>query len=226
MVDKIKKPITPAEMKILIGTPVNEVKDYSMELWLKNVSDLIHQYPAYLLMVDNSPNPRYVEKIKDYCQKFGITNYKIEHFEIDDRNLNIEQSRSLKVEFAQEMIRRAVLKGSYDAWFSWECDQIIPSDALNKLIELMQSGNYMMVVHNSWARTNSTDFNTNMGVTLISREALKTSWFLPDRNGKISLDISDSYNVDETMFKKRVLKSGGNYIEVYGKIDPIYHLNK
>src|SRR3989344_9317605 len=95
-------------MKILIGTPIHISKDYCMEKWLENVSKL--EYPADFMMVDNSPvlDPvrsktsakggssadqafqavrtsngiDYVEKVKKYCAKYGITNYKIEHLEL------------------------------------------------------------------------------------------------------------------------------------------------
>lgn len=211
-------------MKILIGTPINQLKDYALPKWLENVSRL--EYPADLLLVDNSPGLDYVAKVKAYCQKYGITNFRIEHFEIKQPHLDSHKLRSLNVEVAQEVIRRDALKQNYDAWFSWECDQIIPPDALNQLVGLMNTGHYLMVVANSWARTIPDEFNTNMGVTLISKQALNQSWFLPNQDGDTSLDLSASYNVDETMFKKRLLQSGGNYVEVYGVIKPIYHLDK
>ena len=50
-------------MKILIGTPIHECKDYCMERWLKNVSKM--EYPADLLLVDNSPGLTYVEQVKN-----------------------------------------------------------------------------------------------------------------------------------------------------------------
>jgi hypothetical protein len=86
----------------------------------------------------------------------------------------------------------------------------------------------MMIAHNSQARWDSTIFNTNMGITLITRECLEKSWFLPTKNGgKISHSPSDSFNVNNpSVFKKRVLKSGGNYLKAFGVISPIYHLNK
>lgn len=213
-------------MKILIGTPVHQKKDYCMERWLENVTQLQRVYPADFLMVDNSPGLAFVEKIKRYCKKHGLTNYNIEHFEVMNAELNPDKSRSVNVEISQEMIRQATLKRDYDGWFSWECDQIIPADTLHKLVELMKVGNYMMVVVNSWARTIPDELNANMGVALISKEALKMGWFLPFGEGKISFDLADFYNVDETMFKKRVLRSGGNYAEIYGIIEPIFHLDK
>lgn len=210
-------------MKIIIGSPINEVKDYGMERWLKNVSEL--QYPADLLMVDNTQGPDYAEKVKGYCKKYGLRNYKIKHVEID-QNLDASTRRSLGIEVSQETIRQEVLSYNYDAWFSWECDQIIPRDALDKLIAVMHRENSMMVIHNSWARTDSTEFNPDMGVTLIKKEALYKGWFLPIRNGVISQKLSDMYDVNHVMFKRRVLENGGNYIEAYGIVDPIYHLDK
>lgn len=213
-------------MKILIGTPIHACKDYSMKRWLKNVAMLQEKTPADLLLVDNSVGTDYLEKVKGYCKKIGIKNYQIEHFEVKNTNLNPDLVRSVNVEISQEMIRRHTLKEGYSAWFSWECDQIIPENSLNQMVNLMKMGNYMMVVVNSWAREIPGELNANMGVTLISSEALKISWFLPDMKGKISTDLNDFYNVDETMFKKRILKNGGSYAEIYGVIEPIYHLNE
>ena len=206
-------------MKILIGTPIHISKDYSMERWLENVSKL--KYPADFFMVDNSPGLDYVEKVKGYCKKYGIKNFKIDHFEID-QNLGPD----IRIERSQEIIRQEILSKNYDAWFSWECDQIIPTNALNKLVRLMKAGDFMMVVHNSGARWDPNIHNTNMGVTLIKRECLEKNWFLPKKNGRISFDVSDSYNVHDPIFKKRVLAKGGNYLEVFGVIKPIYHLDK
>ena len=39
----------------------------------------------------------------------------------------------------------------------------------------------------------------------------------------VSLDPKDAYNIHENVFKKRVLASGGNYLELYGVIKPIRH---
>ena len=196
-------------MDILIGTPIHQVKDYSMERWLKNVAKLTSQTPADLLLVDNSPGTDYVEKVKGYLAKYGIKNYKIKHFEI-----NQDLGPDIRIERSQEIIRQYVLSRDIDAWFSWECDQIIPTDTLEKLVKITEAGNFMMVIHDSGARWDPSIKNTNMGITLIHKAALKKAKFLP------------FYNIHAAMFKKRVLRSGGNYIEVYGLIKPIYHLDK
>lgn len=207
-------------MKILIGTPIHETKDYSLERWLENVAALVKITPADLLLVDNSPTFSYISKVKNYCKKRGITNFKIKHIDFEE-NVSVD----MRIEYCQETIRQYILSHDYDAWFSWECDQIIPNDALDKLIRIMDNGNYDMVIHNSWARWNSTILNTNMGVTIINRSCLEKNWFLPTRNGKISLDPKDAYDINTYEYKKRVLNSGKSYIEVFGVINPIYHLN-
>src|SRR3989344_4069835 len=107
-------------MRVLIGTPIHISKDYCMERWLENVSQLT--YPADLFLVDNSPGLGYVEKVKGYCTKYKIMNYKIEHLEI-----NQKLGPDIRIEVSQETIRHYVLTHNYDAWFSWECDQIIPT---------------------------------------------------------------------------------------------------
>lgn len=206
-------------MRVLIGTPIHEVKDYCMERWLENVSKL--KYPADLFIVDNSPGLEYVEKVRGYCAKHGITNYHIEHLEI-----NQGLGADIRIEASQEMIRQYILSHDYDAWFSWECDQIIPTNALDELIKIMQAGDFTMVIHNSHARWDPAIPNTNMGITLIKRECLEKNWFLPERGGEISLDLADSYDVNDAVFKKRVLRSKDKYIEVFGIIKPIYHLSR
>ena len=188
-----------------------------MERWLKNVAQLQREYPADLLLVDNSPGIDYIEKVKGYCKKIGITKYKIKHIDFDQR-MEVTK-KDMRVEASQEIIRQEVLSYNFDAWFSWECDQIIPTDALSKLVKLMKNGNFMMVVANSWARNNPREFNPDMGVTLIKRACLKKHGFSPKRG-------IDHWQGGEAWFKERVLRSGGNYIDVYGLIKPIYHLNE
>ena len=210
-------------MKILIGTPIHEIKDYAMQRWLRNVAGLRKRTPADLLLVDNSPNLNYVEKVKEYCQKYGVENYKIRHFNF---NQGISRGKiEIRVQRAKEIIRREVLSQDYDAWFSWECDQIIPHNALEELIRIMQSGNFMMVAHNSWWRTVPTSLNFNMGCTLIKRDCLKLKKF------KLIFERVKSTNTElagdwlEDLFRKQILQIAGTYARVQGVINPIYHLN-
>lgn len=211
-------------MKILIGTPIHICKDYCVERWLQNVAELQRQTPADLLLIDNSYCADYIGKLKEYCEEHRVKDYQIRHFQA--KNDNTDGAGSKKIEIVHEIIRREILKKDYDAWFSWECDQIIPNKALDELIKLMKSENCMMVFHNSWLRTNLAETNINMGCALIGKEALKRGWFLPNKDGEISFNLADYEPINEMIFRKRVLKNGGNYVQIAGVIDPIYHLNK
>lgn len=213
-------------MKILIGTPIHQVKDYSMERWLENVAKLVAKSPADLLLVDNSPNLDYVEKVKGYLAKYGIMNYRIKHFKFN-QGMGVDEKRG-RIEKSQEIISREILSGDYDAWFSWECDQIIPRNSLKELIKLMNVSNAVMVIHNSWTRGVTGLHLADFGVALISRECLKKFGSLLKFIGRADYpDMSmDRKLGDEGWFKKRVLHSGGNYIEASGVIGPIYHLDR
>lgn len=203
-------------MKILIGTPIHEVKDYCMERWLKNVVKVQKEYPSDLLLVDGSLGLDYTEKVKGYCKKYGITNYNIEHIEVHQPNgVDERNGRS------REVIRQEVLSGDYDAWFSWECDQIIPPNALSKLVKIMKAGNYTIVHPNSWDKTNPSQPEISFGVCLVNRESLVKYGFLLEYPG-----MPDSWHGGDVWFKKQVLNGGGSYIEVYGLIKPIYHLTQ
>lgn len=205
-------------MKILIGTPIHESKDYSMELWLQNVAKLRQFTPADLFLVDNSLGVEYVKKVKDYCTKQGIINYQIEHLELPP-----EQDKWERIARSREVIRQEILKKNYDAWFTWECDQIIPVDALAKLIQILESGDYMMINPNKWARQNSEDPNTDFGCCLIKREVLQKYGFILEFG--TDPDMPNTWEPGEAWFKKRVLRGGDSYINIYGVIVPIYHLD-
>lgn len=206
-------------MKILIGTPIHISKDYCMQRWIANVAKLQQHSPADLLLVDNSPSLTYVNKVKIYCQKYHLKKYKIIHLDLtqDPSALGID----IRIEQSQETIRRQVLLKGYDAWFSWECDQLIPTDALDKLVKLMQSGNFMIVAHNSGFKNGATGSNFDMGCTLISRQCLEKYSLSPPDNAQ---QTCDRWQGKPEKYKDRVASYGGSSVDVVGLIDPIYHL--
>ena len=206
--------MTTNKMKVLIGTPTHEIKDYAMTRWLENVSKL--KYPADLLLVDNSPGTDYVQKVRSYCNKYGLKNYQIKHLDI-----NQEQGADERIGRSREIIRQYILSHNYDAWFSWECDQIIPTNALDKLIAIMKEGNFMLVAHNSPGRIVQTEPIAAFGITLIKREPLEKYGFLLEYP-----NMPNVWHGGERWFKKKILQGGGNYIEIFGVIKPIYHLNQ
>lgn len=203
-------------MRVLIGTSIHEVKDYAMERWLENVSKL--EYPADFLMVDNSPGLNYIEKVKTYCKKYNIKKYKIEHIELPQ-----EQEVFERVARAREIIRREIISKNYDAWFSWECDQIIPTNTLSELVRIIKAVNSDIVELNSWGRGLNIP-NCDWGVALINKKPLEKYSFILKFGSDPKMPIN--WESGEAWFRQQVVRDGGSFIDVYGVVQPIHHLDK
>ncbi|MBF8249470.1 MAG: hypothetical protein HW400_71 [Candidatus Levybacteria bacterium] len=203
-------------MRILLGTPVHECKDYAMERWLESVSKL--NYPFDLLLIDNSENPGYVKKLRAYCKKYGITNYKLLHIDVArDAILDERLAR------CRELIRREILDKNYDAWFSLECDVIAPPDALSKLVNLIE--NYWMVSHAYPARGIPNGTNAELGISLIKQKALVRLGFSNEYGYVNPLLPNSRYGSDVWFIRRIDYASKGKRISVDGIIKPIYHLS-
>lgn len=206
-------------MKVLIGTPVHQSKDYSLKRWLENVANLIKVTPADIFLVDNSSGADYSEKVKEYCTKLGLET-KIIHIDIPDSGKEEKEKIHERIAKSRELIRKELIKGNYDAWFCWESDQIIPPDGLKKLEELMSSGDFMVVDHNCWVNDKPGVKNFDYGVTLINRKCLKKYSFIPHSKK----DRPESWYLAEKWFRERLKKNGEKVIEIEGLIEPVLHL--
>jgi hypothetical protein len=186
-----------------------------MERWLENVAKL--EYPTDLLLVDNSPTSSYIEIVKGYCKKYGITNYKLVHIDVTpDMEIDERLARS------RELIRREVLGKGYDAWYSLECDVIVPPDALTKLVDLIKD--YWMASHAYPSRSNPDDFNIEFGTTLIKHQTLERYGFL-DGYGYCDPLRPDSKFEGDVWFIRRINRDKeAKNINLFGIIKPIYHL--
>ena len=230
-------------MKILTAIPIHVSKDYCAERWFENVFKL--EYPADLLLVDNSPGTDYAEKLKKYCSKYGInpvrssltevsletrdkvaseTSYGVKNYKIEHLELPLEQGKFERIARSREVIRREVLDKGYDGWFSWENDQLIPTNTLGELVKMMRSADFSMVELNGWDREIPNFPNFDWGVALISRGALEKYSFILEF-GK-EREMPGTGEPGEAWFRKRVLRGGGSCLQADGTIGPIYHLNE
>lgn len=145
-------------MNVLIGTPIHEVKDYSMRRWLKSVSEL--DYTDFrLLMVDNSANPEWHLKVDEYCKELGFDNYDLIHLPNMKDGDDYEPER---LGFSREKIRETVLNEGYNYWFSWECDIICPPRILSYLLKFTPE--FDAVYHTYPARNNTIDNGEQDGI--------------------------------------------------------------
>ena len=214
-------------MKVLIGTPIHKSKDYCMERWLQNVAKLQTVYPADLLLVDNSSGLDYIKKVKGYCQKYQITDYQTKHLDfppLQGPKKEIDEQIHERIARSRELIRQVFLASDYDAYFYWESDILIPTNALNKLVDLMKVGSFWVVVHNCWVNNIPNQVNFDYGIVLFNRAVLKKYSFIP--NFGTDPDKATCWYDAEIWFRKRLLKDKCTYTDVLGVIEPVYHLSK
>ncbi len=112
-------------VKVLIGCPTSEHKDYCLKEYLDALKSLTFN-DADFIIVDNSKTDDYLNKIKELSNGIDIRVLKdIEWFEgAKDR---IIHSRNL--------IREIALKENYDFFLSLEQDVISPKDVVERLLK-------------------------------------------------------------------------------------------
>lgn len=109
--------------KVLVFSPISEVKDYCMPQWLEHITNLT--YPNYhIFLVDNSEDRNYFKK---YIDLFP---------EIDYEWLNPKGLRPQDfIALSQEKCRQYAINGYFDVMMSIECDVFPPFDCIERLIK-------------------------------------------------------------------------------------------
>jgi len=105
--------------KILVGCPTSFHKEYALEQYTKAVKALTYSN-FDILLVDNSENDTYFEKIK----ALGLPVIKGPYF----------NSARDRIVASRNLLRENVLRG-YDYFFSLEQDVLPPPDILEKLLQ-------------------------------------------------------------------------------------------
>src|SRR3989344_8870143 len=108
------------KQKILVGCPTSFHKEYCLNEYAKSVKEL--SYNNYdILLVDNSPNNDYLEKIK----KLNLQVIKAPYLEgaLD------------RITISRNMIREFMLNNNYDYFLSLEQDVISPKDIIENLLQ-------------------------------------------------------------------------------------------
>jgi hypothetical protein len=107
--------------KVLLGCPINIVKDYCMDQWVDMVKNLT--YPNYdIYLVDNTKNRDYHKKLKEKH------NVKIDYVEPGKKEARFYMAESI------EKIRQRAVKRNYDFLFILEIDIFPPPDIIEILM--------------------------------------------------------------------------------------------
>ena len=106
--------------KVLVGCPTAWMKEYCLDDYAQIVKSLT--YPNYdILVVDNSPNNGYYNKIKNK----GLPIIKDKYFEgAKDRIIH-----------SRNILRDYILENNYDYFFSLEQDVVPPKDVIERLLK-------------------------------------------------------------------------------------------
>jgi hypothetical protein len=118
-------------MKIAIGTPIHECKEYCIYEWLDNVKRVNPQVD-YIFLSDNSNTEEFFERVKKYTEQIGLVcifNYQ------QDMESHEDEYRRMH---SREWIREKIIESGADVWLSWECDIIVEDGALEKLVPFLQ----------------------------------------------------------------------------------------
>jgi hypothetical protein len=201
-------------MKILIGTPIRDIKEYSIYKWLDNVKEL-SQFDT--LMVDNSDDELFSIRVKEYCGKIGLQNYEIIHIP----DLKGKESEYRLVQ-SREVIRNKLLEGDYDYWLSWECDIILPSNTLEVLVPYME---VFDVANHTYPDKDDPNYEVGgIGCSLFKRYLLEKYSFL-EGGGYEKCDpiCPNCYYSGDSWLVVRILRGGYKIVDLHGLLN-IKHL--
>lgn len=117
-------------MKMLIATPTRNIKEYCLREYLGMLSSLkiSDDIQADYLIVDNSDNNSYVEKIKSMCNGFKA--------EVVNIQFGKEVNTRKRLCDCYNYIRRVALERGYDYLFIIEQDVIPPNDITERLLSV------------------------------------------------------------------------------------------
>jgi hypothetical protein len=110
------------KMKVLIGTPHSEVKNYCFDDFLSRITNLTYNNGEYdILIADNSKERKNAKKI----MKAGVQSIFIKQKQKDIRQYIADSHEALRV---------AALKGNYDYLVHIESDIFPPLDVIERLL--------------------------------------------------------------------------------------------
>lgn len=114
------------ENKVLIAFPTSEAKDYCLKEFAEQLRNIT--YAADILIIDNSKNEHYLNKIKNTIEPINKSIKYIRHYRDIKLNRLIAECHNIIID--------NILEGKYDYWFSLESDIFIPCSILEHLLFL------------------------------------------------------------------------------------------
>lgn len=204
-------------MKILIGGPTYEVKEYCYKPFLRSLH-LLERNGSPIILADNSRTIDFVSKMRAYAKELGMIDFEaiyLNYVGWDDEH------QELSLGQAREAVRKRLMEGDFEYWFSVESDVILPPDALRVLHDLAERKSLDAVYHRFPTKEDKNVLLDGIGCALFKKEVLKDVSFVEG----YGLTEGDAYLLrypDEKGF--RSLKVSGlldlRHIRNEGRIEP------
>ncbi len=128
----MEQKMTPTQPRILAGCPTAIVKNDSIRAYMKGLEQLT--YPQFdVIIEDNSPTPDYAEKLQWLGEKFKEKRPEC-GFRVIHSGLTSPRVRE-RIVNGRNKIRKLMLSGNYDYFFSLEQDIVCPPDTIERLLK-------------------------------------------------------------------------------------------
>jgi len=202
-------------MKIVIGTPIRDVKGYSIGAWLKSIAALEWTEPIPVVLVDNTD-----DTLQADFKTFVDT--KIAEANLDTKLItslavsNVYGSEvSYRLVKSWELLRQTLIAMGADVWFSLECDVIAPPDTLKVLSPYLTD--FDIVCSTYPDRDNPLQNVGGIGCSLYKIDILNNIKFydnqIDDGYGKCDPLITNCYYGGESWFVTRALRMGYKQVD-------------
>lgn len=116
--------------KILIGCPIFEGKEYCFTQFLKGLESLTYEN-FDICLVDNSKSVDFFKKIKSAASAWNKNHKQFFFVERIPFDTPLPLDRIVR---ARNVLRKKVLEGGYDYFFSLEADVVPPVDVIERLL--------------------------------------------------------------------------------------------
>jgi hypothetical protein len=185
-------------MKVAIGTPTHECKEYGIYKWLDSMKAI--DYPIdHIFISDNSNQIDFSNRMKEYCAKIKL-----------NANITWEPGLEGKEDEHRRMVSREstrlkMLETDFTHWLSWECDIVVDPQALN-IIEPFVSQFETISMSYPSREPGDEELVGGIGFTLVQRKYMeKHSFLLNGGYGRCNPNRQNCYYSGDSWFMQRII---------------------
>ena len=213
--------------KVFIGVPVRDTKGYSIEKYLESVKALEWDNIEFV-MIDNSDTDILTKIIET-----KLVDKKIDVVSMADKEMKSEvillpdmmgRESEARLALSREYFREMFLKSDAVYWLSWECDIILPPDALKVLIGILQTNQVDIV--NCYYPDRDEKFKSvsGIGCSLFTRKCLETVSFMDNgAYGYCDSLIPNCYYGGDSWFMRQLERAKFKMLDLHNILE-IQHL--